>query len=237
MIFHEPLVRPILRGEKTTHRRPLRLPRPSRRGGWSSPWRPPKVGESLAIQGTDRRIRITAVERDRLALPTKVEAKAEGYSSPTAFVAAWMLEHDTLLRRARRADPEWLPPPDMLLGAFEQRCTGEPVWVIRFQLDADDRQFLAPADRPRFSELGYTTTMDVLDAGVCPDPALVDFYADRNRRRFEERAAQIRREVAAERFERARRAAEARGVDVGEQVRAVERMAAALERRASEDAA
>lgn len=63
------------------------------------------------------------------------------------------------------------------------------------------------------------------------EQTLLDF-ADDARRRFVLRRARVRSEAAAERFERAARRAREQGIDVAEQTRAVERMAASLERRA-----
>lgn len=243
MIFPEPLVKPILRGTKTTHRRLCRLPRPSRKAdgqpSWSNPWRPPVVGDSLAVQGTEQRIRILDVQRAELALPSDMEARAEGYDSPVAFAAAWMSEHDHRLRRVHReVDPDWLPPDDLLLEVFEQRQAGRTIWLLRFELDHDPvRLLIAEAGgfepSAREDERGYTGSPAVaLDAGDAVDDRVLDGFAFENQRRFETRRAQTRQEVAAERFERARRAAEARGLDVSGAVQVVERQAAALERAA-----
>lgn len=247
MIFPEHLVKPILRGTKTTHRRLCRLPRPTRKANgepsWSNPWRPPVLGDSLAVQGTERRLRITDVQRAELALPTEVEARAEGYDSPIKFAAAWMSEHDHRLRRVHReVEPGWLPPDDLLVAAFEQRQVGRPIWLIRFELDHDPVRLLVAESGgfdpdARDDERGYTATGAMsLDAGDAVDDRVLDDFTFDNRRRFEQRRVQVRRDVVAERFERAVRIAEAHGKDVDRAVRAVERATAALERAAGDAA-
>jgi hypothetical protein len=228
MILTRPEIRAILRGRKTECRRPMHVGAMWRgRRGEIVPLRDSQHGEALG------RAHIVSVGRQHLTDLTAADARAEGYRTVEQFRCGWVRTHDGDWMRRRESVVVDELRPDELLDRFRERHEHLAVWVIGLRFCGEPR-FLVPAVGRGKDTDDYTSASDPLGAGECVDAVTLDAMAERNRRRFESRRARIRQDAAAERFERARLQAVAQGVDVSSQVRAVERMAAALERRAQD---
>lgn len=124
MIFNPHLILPILRGVKTQTRRPTK---PGKAGAPYAPCRY-RVGRTYALQARRggraiARIHVDNVRREPLEAITDRDARREGFADRAEFFSYWL----------------------ELYGRIDLR---RDVWVITFEVVADDVRLLAPAARP-----------------------------------------------------------------------------------------
>lgn len=176
--------------------------------------------DSVAVQPgpgkpATTRIVVTSVHRERIGDITFSAAAAEGFRTTSEFKAYWVRTHDAgwVCGSEYPEHDEYLTEI-ALVERFDRRHADRMVWAVTFEVDKSHRQrLLAPAARPRGDELGYTGSpahamRGTADAGAAVDPAILEFYAQDARERFQGDPGR-RRDIALKRLrsekERARR--------------------------------
>lgn len=180
--------------------------RPVRRGEtWAS-----RVGRLIPIhpgygEPMAGRVLLTDVRREHLRDVTVDGAQAEGFKTVEEFRAAWCERWGT-----------WVPE--------------RQVWVLVIRPHAESG-FLTPATGRRRDQSDYTHTGDPLDAGEVVDYAALERYATdaamaRREEHLRRRARSLARRVREETLALGRA-----GVDVTQELDAIEAQLAAMERK------
>lgn len=251
MILAPPEIRAVAAGRKTQHRLVVR-----RRHGARVAC-PVRAGESCVIGGElDINVAVLDVRRELLGAATDADARAEGYVSvggrrPLAlWREGWVRRHDGAWLRRELVDRAAVygdeVVPWILAERFERRWAGVDVYVVTFRLDEARPHYLARATRSSGdytispsraidTELRQVRGRDGLLRTVAvavpvADPEYVERKLREDRAALAAQEASFRRDLDAERFERARRAAEAAGIQTEGATRLVRRAAQALER-------
>lgn len=203
MIFDQDDLQGILAGKTTTTRLPIR-----KRAHMNAIMGcPVKAGRSYPL---------------RLSIPATEDAPAE-----IKTTAQWLK-----VLNVERDNDEWVV-------TFERGKIGTTRLLSATKRAIDSHEETDdPAKRLELEQgddaRGYTsrTSKALRDAGECVDDRSLDRYAIDNEHRFNSTRRTTREEAAAERFERARAQARAKGLDTSGAVAVVERQAKALERAA-----
>ncbi len=237
MILTPTEVRRVVSGRKTMARIPVAYPDGIRQAC------PFPIGSSHAVQPaagepSHAQVAVTEVRSELLGAIGFDDARAEGHRTTGEFKQAWVRRHDGAWLHREKVDLA-APSgddvvPRILTERFEQRWATTEVWVVRFWLDEERPRFLA---RPTRTSGDYVTnhlrSIDQDDI-IGPVPVADAEYVARKTREdhaiAKAQAASFKRDLDAERFENARRAAEDAGLDTDGASRLVRRAAAALER-------
>ena len=201
----------------------------------------PGAGEPAAAQ-----IAIVNVRREPAGAITPVDAKAEGNRTVEWWKQAWVRRHDAAWMKREHVELADVfgddVVPFILLKRFEERWAHVEVWVVSFWLDEVKPSYLAPGNgytsdgsRSVDSEHRMVTGRDGLArlrSVPIPvaDPEYVARKAREDHAQAKADAASFVRTEDADRFERARVAAEERGLPTDGASKLVRRAAAALER-------
>jgi hypothetical protein len=241
--------RAIAQGRKAMHRIPVH---PAATSTTRCPYKP---GSSHAIQPgpgqpSEAQIAILETRREPAGHITTADAKLEGNVNTDWWKQAWVRKHDRhwikreLVDRADIYGDQVVPY--ILLARFNEHWAHREVWVIRFWLDEVRPRYMA---RPTKTSGDYTTSpeksIDKEDMMVTgrdgierlrtvgvpvANPEYVAAKIREDAKQARAQAASFARDLDAERFERARREAEAAGINTAGASRLVRRAAAALER-------
>lgn len=246
MIFTDANAKAVAAGRKTQTRHIPGVPRLAKRKDWqrrglsatrmTTPWTP-VVGHAEPVQpGRGKpaicHLIITEVRREPVGAITLEDAKAEGFASVAAFKVAWVRIHDSAWiahHKVNLADAlgpgvvRWI-----LCERFDQEHAQTMVDAITFERAPADTQLLA---RPTRTSGDYvTSSARAIDLLPVVDAEYVAKKAQADHELWLKQKASFERDLAAERFERARREAEKAGLDTSGATRIVTRQAKALER-------
>lgn len=179
-----PQARAVSRGAKSQHRIPVdtRLTATPLRPATRHSGRPfcPHQGDKIILHGGHREpgangkekwvttdvahATITVVTRGPLGTLTAEHARAEGHDTVTAFEIAFVERHDRawlnrqvayLIGQGTRPKEAEATRTTWALARYQQRWAPRDVWLLEITAVHDIPVFLAPASRPKHSELGY----------------------------------------------------------------------------------
>lgn len=195
------------------------------------------------------RATVTARRRERLGDATEADAAAMGFDSLVAFRWWWVWQHDErwatvndVPERVRVVDgeervQEAIPlTQDNVDERFRARWATRDVWVLDLRVATDRPRYLAPAGRPRGSELGYTRSQSqaIDDREAVDEVTLQRFSKDaeergkimRHERLLMERARSLGRRVREEALRTGRA-----GIDVSRELDEIEAQLREIERK------
>lgn len=171
---------------------------------------PYAVGEVVAVckLGGKRvcSVRVDSIRRRPLGELGMLDARSLGYRTLHAWRAAWMRQHDPMVRGLTGPDLDaFLDDEQQITDRFTARWHDVPVWHTSFTFQPDlDQRFLAAAGHATNSDeqgntaRGYTTNpaLALPDEGSAVDDATLEVYAQDARARHAKRATDRRAEAA-----------------------------------------